>query len=173
MWWLVMRRPVGETNDPEPPLLKRTDASRVCSSQASVKSKPYFALSCSRGGSLRSHMPSSEYAGIRNVPTTRRVRRERMAGPSLGNAPQELVSADQQVAVRNGDRRQHLVRELVTGELVELRLGLEDHGFALGAGHVQSVSGMDKRPPRLAHQPVAIPKVLSGLQLIAGSEPLL
>src|SRR5262245_21007589 len=59
MWWLVTIRPSGETNPPEPPLLNRTDAFWACSSQASVRSKPYFLLRSCRGGSLSSHIPSS------------------------------------------------------------------------------------------------------------------
>src|SRR5438552_3297230 len=54
-----MTRPSAETNEPEPPLLKRTDDFWTCSSHASVTSKPYFSLSCLRGGWLNSHMPSS------------------------------------------------------------------------------------------------------------------
>src|SRR5205809_7872557 len=54
-----MTSPSAETNDPEPPLLKRTDDFWTCSSHWSVGSKPYFSLRILRGGSLNSHMPSS------------------------------------------------------------------------------------------------------------------
>ena len=56
-----MTRPSAETNEPEPPQLKRTDDFCTCSSQAAVGSKLYFSLSSLRGGLLNSHMPSSEY----------------------------------------------------------------------------------------------------------------
>src|SRR5580693_4779160 len=49
-------------NEPEPPLLKRTDESWVCCSHDLVRSKPYFDLSCCVGGRLKSHMPSSAAA---------------------------------------------------------------------------------------------------------------
>src|SRR2546427_11700906 len=55
-------RPPGKKNDPEPPLLKRTEESWVCWSQALVRSKPYLALSWAVGGTLNSHMPSSAAA---------------------------------------------------------------------------------------------------------------
>ena len=35
-WWLVMTRPFGETNEPEPPELNRTEDSRTWSSHSSV-----------------------------------------------------------------------------------------------------------------------------------------
>src|SRR5205809_1120849 len=54
-----MTRPSAETNEPDPPLLKRTEDFCTCSSHASVTSKPYFSLSCLPGGLLNSHMPSS------------------------------------------------------------------------------------------------------------------
>src|SRR5207248_4577212 len=42
---------------------KRTEDFCTCSSQSSVASKPYFSLSCLRGGLLNSHMPSSAWSG--------------------------------------------------------------------------------------------------------------
>src|SRR5256884_4662538 len=44
---------------PISPLLKRTDDFWTWSSHVSVTSKPYFSLSCLRGGWLNSHIPSS------------------------------------------------------------------------------------------------------------------
>src|SRR5262245_24978356 len=70
-------RPLAETTDPDPPLLTRTDASRASSIQSSVRSKPYFSLSRWRGGSLSSHLPSSEIAGIAENPNTRTATRVR------------------------------------------------------------------------------------------------
>ncbi len=35
-WWFVIISPSGETKDPEPPSLKRTEARRTLSSQAGV-----------------------------------------------------------------------------------------------------------------------------------------
>src|SRR5687768_8087845 len=67
-WWLDMTSPSFDTNDPEPPLLNRTDDFWMCSSQASVGSKPYFSFSNLRGGSLKSHMPSSaSIIGVLNM----------------------------------------------------------------------------------------------------------
>ena len=43
-----MIRPSAETNDPEPPLLKRTADDRRCSAQPGGGSKPYRALSAQR-----------------------------------------------------------------------------------------------------------------------------
>src|SRR6516162_6250618 len=62
MWWLVIARPLGETKEPEPPLLKRMEAFMARSRQASVRSKSYFFLSRSFGRLLRTHMPSSARA---------------------------------------------------------------------------------------------------------------
>src|SRR5439155_19541207 len=57
--WFEGARRSSKTNEPDPPLLKRTEDFCTCSSQASVTSKPYFSLSCLPGGLLNSHMPSS------------------------------------------------------------------------------------------------------------------
>src|SRR5262249_27593125 len=57
-----MTRPSAETNDPEPPLLKRTDDFWMCSSHLAVGSKSYFSLRIFVGGALNSHMPSSAFA---------------------------------------------------------------------------------------------------------------
>src|SRR5438876_11932424 len=90
MWWLVAMSPPLETKPPEPPLLKRTDASRARSSQASVSSKPYLSRSSLRGGSLSSHMPSSAYTVVTWVSKKRMVAKDAednvrfTAGPSLG-----------------------------------------------------------------------------------------
>src|ERR1700722_5591258 len=54
-----MTRPFGDTNEPEPPLLKRTDDFITWLYQSGPRSKPYFSLSCRFGGLLKSHMPSS------------------------------------------------------------------------------------------------------------------
>src|SRR4051794_7468885 len=74
-----MTRPSAEMNEPEPPELKRTDAFCKCSYQASGLSKPYFCLSCLRGGLLNSHMPSSAGAGLVGIirGTTARERSQR------------------------------------------------------------------------------------------------
>src|SRR5437764_1090960 len=58
-WWLVITRPSAEMNEPEPPVLKRTDDLCKWSSHLSVASKPYFFLSSSLGGLLKSQRPSS------------------------------------------------------------------------------------------------------------------
>src|SRR6516164_5376274 len=58
-----MTRPLGEMNEPDPPLLKRTDDFCTCSSHSGVASKPYFFLSNSFGRWLNSHIPSSAPAG--------------------------------------------------------------------------------------------------------------
>ena len=49
-WWFVIMRPSGETKEPEPPSMKRTEARRTLSSHSFVGSKPYFAFSCASGG---------------------------------------------------------------------------------------------------------------------------
>src|SRR4051812_10602288 len=54
-----MTRPSGETNEPEPPLLKRTEDFCTCSNQPGGGSKPYFSWRILSGGLLNSHMPSS------------------------------------------------------------------------------------------------------------------
>src|ERR1700736_3661471 len=84
-----MTRPSGDTNEPEPPLLKRTDDFCTCSSHLSEGSKPYLSLRTLRGGLLKSHMPSS--AGALEAPIIRvspnRVKKIRSAfmvvAPSL------------------------------------------------------------------------------------------
>src|SRR5688572_25115308 len=65
-----MTRPSAETNEPDPPLLKRTDDFMRCSSHGSLRSKPYFVLSCSRGGAEYSHMPSSARVEVGNIAAT-------------------------------------------------------------------------------------------------------
>src|ERR1700675_4513564 len=62
-WWLVNRRPSGEINDPEPPLLKRTEASWMCFRNWSVTSNPYFCLTAWEGNWFTSHLPSSARQG--------------------------------------------------------------------------------------------------------------
>src|SRR5262245_22643555 len=59
MWWFVTTRPCGETKEPEPPLLKRTEAFWTCSSQPSGGSNWYLSLRIFRGGLLNNHIPSS------------------------------------------------------------------------------------------------------------------
>src|SRR5438874_13387543 len=46
-------------NDPEPPLLKRTDDRWMCFRNWSVTSNPYFCLTAAVGNWFTSHMPSS------------------------------------------------------------------------------------------------------------------
>ena len=58
-WWLVMTRPFGETNEPEPPVSKRTEPSRTWSSHSLVGSNWYFSLRYCNGRPSKGHMPSS------------------------------------------------------------------------------------------------------------------
>src|SRR4051812_18720183 len=58
-----MISPSAETNEPEPPLLKRTAEDRRCSAQPGGGSKPCLALSVPRGRLLKTHMPSSDWTG--------------------------------------------------------------------------------------------------------------
>ena len=60
IWWLVMINPSAEIKLPEPPLLNLTDERQAFSSQGFVRLKLCFLLSRVVGGSLKSHMPSSE-----------------------------------------------------------------------------------------------------------------
>src|SRR5437588_308086 len=88
MWWLVTTRPSGETKEPEPPLLKRTDAFWTCSNQPLGGAKPYLSLSNLRGGRLGNHIPSSarpvRALSVRNSPATQAVRsRLRFIGVTL------------------------------------------------------------------------------------------
>src|SRR6516164_7096435 len=53
-----MTSPSGETKEPEPPLLKRTEDFCTCSYHSGPGSKPYFSLRSFLGGLLNSHMPS-------------------------------------------------------------------------------------------------------------------
>jgi hypothetical protein len=50
---------LDDTNDPDPPLLNRTELFWTWSSHCCVGVNPYFALILSTGGLLNSHMPSS------------------------------------------------------------------------------------------------------------------
>ena len=59
MWWFVSTSPLDDTNEPEPPELKRTLDRCKCSYQAWSGSKPYFSFRIFLGGLLKSHMPSS------------------------------------------------------------------------------------------------------------------
>src|SRR5262249_28043182 len=61
-WWFVMIRPLGDTNEPDPPLLKRMDDFCTCSSQAADGSKLCLSCNSLRGGLVNSHMPSSAEA---------------------------------------------------------------------------------------------------------------
>src|ERR1700689_4381426 len=61
-WGLVRTRPVGDTNAPEPPLLKRKLALRRWCSHASVSVTPWSFLMLSTGTRLNGHMPSSAHA---------------------------------------------------------------------------------------------------------------
>src|SRR4051794_38096869 len=54
-----MTRPSAETNEPEPPVLKRTDDFCRWSYHDCGASKPYFFFRCSLGGLLKSQRPSS------------------------------------------------------------------------------------------------------------------
>src|SRR5579872_1624463 len=65
--WLVITRPCGETNDPDPPLSKRTEAFCRCSSQPGVTSKWYLLFSSAAGGLLNNHMPSSALTVAQNA----------------------------------------------------------------------------------------------------------
>src|SRR5207302_1343007 len=58
-----MTRPSADTNDPDPPLLKRIEERWRWSSHSSDGSKSYRSLRIFRGGLLKSHMPSSARAG--------------------------------------------------------------------------------------------------------------
>ena len=49
---VVITKPVEETNEPEPPLLKRTLERRTCLSHSSLGSKPCLALSACLGNWL-------------------------------------------------------------------------------------------------------------------------
>src|SRR5262245_7952719 len=69
-----MTRPSAETKEPEPPLLKRTEAFCTCSSQPLGNSKPYLALRILRGGLLKSHMPSSAIVALASMVHVRAVR---------------------------------------------------------------------------------------------------
>src|SRR5262245_52388169 len=68
-WWLVRTSPLSETNEPEPPLLKRTDASRTWSSHAWSGAQPYFCLSCLTGTLLYGHIPPSATADAARAST--------------------------------------------------------------------------------------------------------
>src|SRR5579883_2560585 len=88
---LVKVNPSGETNEPEPPLLKRTEPNRTASSHCWLGSKPYLAWTFSLGKALKSHMPSSAQAGttalrlareyaqmFHYTPSPAKLRRERL-----------------------------------------------------------------------------------------------
>src|SRR5947209_4311207 len=73
-----MTRPAAETNEPEPPLLKRTAAERRWSIHPLGGSKPYFDFRVFRGRLLKTHIPSSARALVctaSKAPTTRRMAR--------------------------------------------------------------------------------------------------
>src|SRR5437867_1588457 len=114
-WWLVIMRPSGETKEPEPPSLKRTEASRTLSSHSLAGVKPYCSCRSFSGGLSKVHMPSSAAAragrtraasraarqrerALMNGPPGEAVRRrsasglERHVGP-LGGAPIDLPRA--------------------------------------------------------------------------------
>src|SRR5262245_21073447 len=57
-WWLVITRPSGETNEPDPDG-KRTHDFWTCSSHLSSGTKLCFSLRYLVGGLVKSHMPSS------------------------------------------------------------------------------------------------------------------
>src|SRR5690349_17387259 len=98
MWWFVSTSPSDETNEPDPPLLNRTDASRRWSSHASVTSKPYLFLISSRGTLLKTHMPSSartacaEAAATAPARSAHTIRRSRI-GPRDLSVAQDLVGS--------------------------------------------------------------------------------
>src|SRR4051794_26997147 len=62
-----MTSPSAETNEPEPPLLKRTADDRKCSTQPTGGSKPCACFRCFRGRLLKTHIPSSAWA-VRPAP---------------------------------------------------------------------------------------------------------
>src|SRR5262245_15909152 len=79
-WWLVIIRPSGETNEPEPPSLNRTEASRTLSSHAGVGVKPYTSFNRPSGGLSNVHIPSSATTGATRTSgsTKERERRRRI-----------------------------------------------------------------------------------------------
>src|SRR5436309_2066906 len=82
-WWLVIIRPSGETKEPEPPSLKRTEASRTRSSHSLPGAKPYFSLSSFNGRLSKVHMPSSAAARAGRARTASRAVR-RMGAAFIG-----------------------------------------------------------------------------------------
>src|SRR5262245_41652711 len=97
--------PSPETTPPAPPLLKRTDASRARSSQASVSSKPCRSFSNCRGGSLSSHIPSSDRAAISGTPRQQKptqTRRASMVHPQTGGFRLANFDLDEIVEKRRG-----------------------------------------------------------------------
>src|SRR5437899_1640725 len=76
-WWLVIIRPSAETNEPEPPSLRRTEASRTLSSHSLVGVKPYFSCSSFTGGLSKVHMPSSAAARAGRAKSASRAARRR------------------------------------------------------------------------------------------------
>src|SRR5712671_3498756 len=58
-WWLVKSKPCGEMNDPEPPLLNRTEDRSMWPRKSSVTLKPYFFSTACFGNWLTGHIPSS------------------------------------------------------------------------------------------------------------------
>ena len=87
-WWLVIMRPSGETKEPEPPSMKRTEARRSWSSHSVVGSKPYFSLSGLRGRVVeRPHALVGEgraaAGGGENRGSAAREQRDRHVGLSL------------------------------------------------------------------------------------------
>src|SRR5262249_29538973 len=117
-WWLVMTRPSGETKEPEPPLLKRTEDFWTCSSQSLEGSKPYLSLRIFRGGLLNSHRPSSAGAGggdmVMARPTRHRVHRESLTvGPLLAWGEESGVRG-QESGVRSQQQQQPLCLPFLT-----------------------------------------------------------
>src|SRR4051812_45861893 len=59
-----MTRPSAETNEPDPPLLKRTDDFCKCSYHSGGASNWYLSLRSFLGGLLKSQSPSSAGSGL-------------------------------------------------------------------------------------------------------------
>src|SRR5512141_2023210 len=76
-WWFVITRPVFETNEPEPPSLKRTEERRTWSSHSCVGVKPYLSFRTFVGGLSKVHIPSSAASGAATSRASAAVRAAR------------------------------------------------------------------------------------------------
>src|SRR5258707_6836409 len=104
-----MTSPSPETNDPEPPLLKRTEDFCTCSSHLSVGSNLYLSCRYLRGGLLNSHMPSSpKTAGLRLRKADSTAKMTAVRQQTVMNCPPKDVGAadkriDDRLHVGSGD----------------------------------------------------------------------